>query len=217
MPVPGALVGGGTELVTADAEGRYILPVVPVGRRTIEAVDPENGTRGSRGITILTAGQMSENIDIILEPLGSISGRVFDPMGEFIANQEVLLIVRIRDDFFGVRRTRTDGDGVYGFDRVDVRSQPYPITATRNNEVANATSRLSPLLLDDIVDLNMISPTGRISGRVLDETGLAVATQISVKARVPNSAGILEFKDVGTVISDPDDGFALDGLFPGPF
>ena len=56
-----------------------------------------------------------------------------------------------------------------------------------------------------------------MSGRVIDESGLAVAAQVSLKALVPNAVGLLEFKDVATSISDPDTGFAFDGLFPGPF
>ena len=58
---------------------------------------------------------------------------------------------------------------------------------------------------------------GRVSGRVVDESDLAVAAQVSLQARVPNAVGRLEFKDAATSLSDPDIGFSFDGLFPGPF
>ena len=45
---------------------------------------------------------------------------------------------------------------------------------------------------------------------------LADATALA-NARVPNAAGLLEFKEAQTTISDPDEGFLFERLFPGPF
>src|SRR5439155_9517119 len=106
-------------------------------------------------------------------------------------------------------------NGTYTFDRLDLRE--YPLMAVRGNEVANGTARLSPLTLQDVVDLRLVRPTGRVLGRVTDETGLGVVAEVSLKARVPNAAGVLEFTSAGTTTSKSDGTFRFDGLFPGPF
>jgi hypothetical protein len=219
VPVPGALIAGGTQIVTADPEGQYFIPSVPVGLRTITAADPETGAMGSRRITILTAGQESTGIDIIVEPLGKVTGHVFDASGHPVAGQEVRIIIKVTETFaskvFWVRKTTTTADGTYSFDKLELKD--YTLTAVRGREVANGRARLSQAVFEDIVDLRFIQPIGRVSGRVIDETGLAVAAKVVLKARLPNEAGILEFRDAGTTISDPDIGFTFDGLFPGPF
>ncbi|MGH9350497.1 MAG: carboxypeptidase regulatory-like domain-containing protein, partial [Vicinamibacterales bacterium] len=219
VPVPGALVAGGTEIVTADAEGRYLIPAVPVGVRTIEAAHPASGARGSRQVTILAAGQASSGIDIVLNALARVTGQLVDAAGQPVAGQEVRIVVG--ETFVGegrrffVRRTTTAADGSYEFDRLEPRE--YPIAAVRGDEVANGRARLAPLVLHDIVNLRFVRGTGRVSGRVVDDTGLAVAARVAIRARAPNAAGILEFTDAGTVTSDPDRGFTFTGLFPGPF
>jgi hypothetical protein len=219
VAVPGALISGGTQIVTADANGRYLIPAVPVGIRRIEALNPETGARGSLNITILTAGQSSTGIDILLEPLGTVTGRVFDPNGQPLSGQEVRILIgegmSLAGRVFFVRKTQTAADGTYTFDKLELRE--YPLMAVRGNEVANGTARLSSLVLQAVVDLNLIQATGSVSGMVMDESGLKVAAEVRLKARVPNAAGILEFKDAGTTVSDPDRGFTFEGLFPGPF
>ena len=230
VPVEGALVAGGTGIVTTDAAGQYIIPNVPVGIRTIEAANPATGARGSRVVTLLTAGQAAEGIDITLEPLGTVSGRVFDTAGNPVPGQEVRIIIFETNTEFGgrrffVRNTQTAGEGTYSFDHLDITNarplgfQPgeYLLAAVRGNQVANGHTRLSRLLLQDVVDLRLIAPSGQISGRVIDETGLAVAASVALMARIPNVAGLLEFRDAGSTISDPDRGFVFSGVFPGPF
>ena len=220
IPVPGALVAGGTQIVTADATGQYTIPAVPVGARTIEAAHPVTGARGSREVSILTAGQTSAGVDIVLEPLARITGRVISPEGQPVAGQEVRLIVGEGASPFGgrtflVRRAQTAGDGTYVFDHLEPRE--YPLTAVRGSEVANGRARLSRLVTEDVVDLHLIRPTGRVSGRVVDTTGLAVAARVALRARLPNAAGILELSDTASMTSDPDNGFTFAGIFPGPF
>jgi hypothetical protein len=220
LPVPGALVVGSTQRVTADANGHYVLPAVPVGVRDIQALDPSTGEAGRRSITILSAGQASMGFDIILEPLGVITGRVVDPDGQPLASQRVLLVLsggKVGDNsaFFSVRETRTAADGTYTFDMLWF--QEYPLSAVRGRDVANGTARLTLLQPHAVVDLPMVRPTGRVSGRVVDETGLAVAAEVVLKARGPNAAGLLEHREVATTISDPVQGFRFQNVFPGPF
>jgi hypothetical protein len=220
LPVAGALVAGGTEIVTAAADGRYTIPAVPVGTRVIEAANPRTGARASREVTILTAGQVSTGIDIVLEPLARVTGRVISPEGQPVPGQEVRLIAGETSSPLGgrtflVRKTHTGADGTYFFDQLEPRE--YPLAAVRGNEVANGRARLSSLVTEDVVDLQLIRPTGRVSGRVVDQTNLAVAARVSLKARVPNAAGLLELANAGTTTSDPDRGFTFAALFPGSF
>jgi protocatechuate 3,4-dioxygenase beta subunit len=219
VPVAGALVAGGLQIVTADSGGNYTIPAVPVGQRVIEAVNPQTGSRGSRAVTILTAGQVSQSIDIVLEPLARVTGRVLSPDGQPLAGQEVRIITGegtgIGGRTFFVRRTQTAADGTYSFDQLEPRS--YPLAAVRGTEVANGMAALSPLVLTSVVDLRLARPTGSVSGRVLDGTGLGIVAQVAVTARVPNAAGILEFRDAGTTTSDPDAGYRFNTLFPGPY
>ncbi|BBO87549.1 Ig-like domain-containing protein [Desulfosarcina ovata] len=215
VAVPGAVVSGGTQIVTADAEGHYLIPTVPVGQRTVAAMNPETGAEGSRTVTILAAGQVSTGMDIVVEPLGTVTGRVFDTSGEILPNQEVRIVVAISMGTYWVRKTQTAADGTYRFD--NLTRKEYPLVAVRGSAVANGTARLSSLVSHDVVDLTLIRPTGAVSGIVMDESGLQVAAGVTLKARMPNAAGILEFKNAGTTISDPDQGFVFEGLFPGPF
>ena len=218
--VPGALVAGGTRVVTADDQGRYSIPAVPVGQRRINAASPATGARGSTQVTVLTAGQHSNGIDIVLEPLGTVTGRVFNPGGQPVTGQEVRILIDTAPTLAGgrvffVRKTNTDSIGDYRFDQLELKD--YPVMAVRGREVANGTARLSPLIAEESVDLHLVRPTGRISGRVSDETGFGVAAQVVVRALGPNNAGVLEFRDVATTTSDPDKGFSFGGLFPGAY
>jgi hypothetical protein len=101
VPVPGALIAGGTQVVTADDQGYYFIPTVPVGVRRIEAANPATGARGSREVSILTAGQESTGIDIILEPLRTVTGRVFNPDGQPVIGQEVRILISQGSSYSG--------------------------------------------------------------------------------------------------------------------
>jgi len=216
VPVPGALVAGGLQLVTADESGRYFVPTVPVGVGTITALDPLTSERGSTAVTISSAGQASMGIDVVTEPLGTVSGQVFDPDGQPVsAGLDVILVVTSGGDLLFIRRAQTEAGGFYAFDRLELKD--YPLTVMVGGAVANGLARLSKSVRDDVVDLRLVRPTGEITGHVIDETGLAVAAKVEISARVPNSIGQLKFRKKATIISDPDEGFWFGGLFLGPF
>ena len=216
VPVPGALVAGGIQLTTADGNGDYLIPTVPVGVSTITAADPVTNERGSTQVTLLSAGQASVGIDVVTEPLGTVSGTVYDPDGlPVAAGLDVIIVVAQGGDLISIRRTQTQAGGSYLFDRLDLKD--YPLTVVSGSAVANGKARLSKSVRDDVVDLRLVRPTGSITGRVLDETGLAIAAKVEIKARIPNSIGQLSFEKKATTISDPDDGFAIEGVFLGPY
>ncbi len=220
-PVPGALVAGGTEIVTADENGDYFIPIVPVGIRTIEAADPETGNKGATQVSILVNGQASAGIDIVLEPRGRVTGRVLDPSGAVVPGQEVRLLVGTSFDFgeiiYLVRRTNTAADGTYAFDQLDLKS--FPLMAVRGREVANGRVHLSSTRREQILDLQLVAPNGSVEGTVVQggDQPFPIAAEVSLSARVPNAAGLLEFRSAGTIVNDPDRGFRFEDLFPGRF
>ncbi len=215
VPVPGALVAGGMQLVTADSEGKYFIPEVPVGIRTISASDKETGEQGSAQVTILAAGQESRGIDIVIQPLGKVTGVVIDSNGQPVAGQEVKIIIAASGNAYWVRKTTTGADGSYSFDRLEMKE--YPLTAVRGTAVANGTAHISHSTPTDIVDLRLIMPIGKVTGKVIDETGLEVAARVILTAMVPNAAGIFEFRQAGSTVNDPGKGFSISGIYPGPF
>jgi len=84
-PAPNAKVGGGDRVVRSDANGRFELPGVPLGVRTIVAgVD---GPDAKDGVTRLGSLQLSvvplgnDEITLRLNALGRIRGVVYDSSG----------------------------------------------------------------------------------------------------------------------------------------
>ena len=118
-------------------------------------------------------------------------------------------------EYYQVRDTDTNSDGVFLFDRLDLKD--YPLTVVRGGDVANGIARLSPTIRTAVVDLQLVRPTGRVSGEVIDDTGLQVAAKVGLKALVPDVVGLLKYTDAGEVTNDPDRGFRFENLFPGPY
>ena len=183
------------------------------------ATEPSTGDSGTREVTLVQAGQQVNGVDIVVEPLGVITGRVLDPDGQPIGGQTVTLILGggafLEGKLYTVRKARTADDGSYVFARVGFGE--YPVTAVRGKEAANGRAFLSRLATHAVVDLRLVRPTGRTSGRVLDESGLPVAAEVTLTARAPDVGGILGFNEVGTIISDPDRGFTFTGVFAGAY
>jgi len=102
QPVAGALVAGGEGIVRTDANGTFILPGVPTGRRTIntgvertiELGDPKSNPAfdfprfGSLTLDVLPAGN---NLAVIrLAASGRIDGRVLDAAGNPVPNAQIM-------------------------------------------------------------------------------------------------------------------------------
>ena len=148
-------MSGGLQLVTAGADGGYVILAVPVGLAKIEALDPSSGQRGDTQVTILSAGQASTGIDVVLAPLGSVTGRVLDGDGAAVPFAGVILVVAKSADSFTIQRGRADGTGFYKFDQLQIKE--YPLSARRGRAVGNATAHLTRELPDDIVDVTSSS------------------------------------------------------------
>ena len=215
VPVPHAMVAGGLRLVTADADGRFVASDVPVGVNEMRALDPQTGAMGSARVTILSAGQASVGIDIVVEPLGTVEGQVLNADGTPAASAEVRLILQ-GDSSVGwtTMKANTASNGTYRFERV--AAGDYPITA-KGNGVAEGRALLPAGVSSVAVNLRLVRPTARVSGWVVDESGMRVAAKVALRGMAPNPVNQLEFTDVATAVSDPDRGFAFERFYVGPY
>ena len=107
-PKAGALVAGGLELVTTDANGFFHVDNIPAGHRTLDAGDPVTRRRGSAMVDVLPGQTVP--IVIKLEARATIAGRVFDAAGNPVGN----VSVRIPQDD-GYIFVFADANGFYKF------------------------------------------------------------------------------------------------------
>ncbi len=75
------LVSGGLQAyATTDAAGRFEVRAVPVGRFTVEAVDPRTGRLGRAGGEVRFEGQVVD-VTVVEHPRGTVEGFVFNADG----------------------------------------------------------------------------------------------------------------------------------------
>jgi hypothetical protein len=110
--VEGALVAGGLDLVTTDADGFFRIENVPGGDRTLEAGDPINKRIGEVRVSVIP-GQVV-NATIQLEGRATVAGRVSDEFGEPEAGVSVRIPVK-RGDIDGYIYVITDREGNFEF------------------------------------------------------------------------------------------------------
>lgn len=121
-PVAGAQVGGGSTLQVTGATGEFQLTDVPLGRRTISALDPVTQSAGSAAVSLTVPGEIA-TVQVVLEARGTIAGRVFDAGGLPVEGLKVFLL--------GGRNlvAVTDASGGYRFENVPVGL--YQVSAFR--------------------------------------------------------------------------------------
>ena len=92
-PVSGAYVTGRLSYAITDNSGRYQLKNVPVGKNTINAVDPMTGRRGDATIDLFHSDDTAY-ADIYLSPVAALAGVVYNKDGITpIAGAEVRIII----------------------------------------------------------------------------------------------------------------------------
>ncbi|HRJ40425.1 MAG TPA: carboxypeptidase regulatory-like domain-containing protein, partial [Caldilineaceae bacterium] len=107
QPVEGATIGGGLKFVTTDAAGRFTLPDMPLGRRSIQALVTE-GELLAKGTVYLTRPDEVAVVTLRLPVVGRIAGRVVQADGVTpVANLE---IIAVGPRLLG---SRTDANGFY--------------------------------------------------------------------------------------------------------
>ncbi len=129
VPMANALVAGGINLVTSDADGRFLIPDVPTGQRSfMAAVTPERNPlvkfqrTGSASLLVLPG--IVNVLDIVLAPAGAIQGTVRDEEGRPVPNVRVARPVDDPSGFFWVV---SDANGFYRFENIE--PGPHVISA----------------------------------------------------------------------------------------
>ena len=124
-PVAGAIVGGGIALVSTSATGDFTLTDVPIGQRTVTALDQARQLTGSASVTLSVPGETART-QVILEARGAIAGRVFEA-------DAITPVSSLKVFVLGARNlsTVTDANGGYRFDNIPVG--PYTVSAFRSD------------------------------------------------------------------------------------
>lgn len=164
-PVANVVVGGGATLVRTNTQGRFELGVVPLGTRTITALDEARQLTGSASVTLAVPGEHAQ-VQVFLEPRGTIAGRVFLSDGTTpVAGLKVFLL--------GPRNLSalTDASGGYRFTSVPAGS--YQVSAfhpdfSDGNIVATRINFLGEVRTTNVV----FRGKGRVIGTVLADDGV---------------------------------------------
>jgi len=179
-PVGGAQVAGGTTLTNAGADGRFEIRGLPRGTVTVYAQG--NGSLALGTVTVTTTGPDDlQEVVVVLEPVGSISGTVFEADGETpIAAQKVQLWVEDK----GVRaETFTDPDGRFHFRHQSLGE--YNLRAIRRSDSDGGMAFTEIRFAGDERDADLVfRGQGEISGRVIQSNGIPVVADVLVTRKV---------------------------------
>ena len=162
--VPNAVVGGGVALVRTDAGGAFELDDVPIGQRTISALDETTGTTASATANLLSAGETA-NVRIVLPGQGSIAGRVFEADGRTpMSNIKVFLLGG--NNSVAV----TDANGGYRFDGLALGA--YKVSAFRDDFSDGNVADTKIVFQGEVHVTNIVARgKGRVTGIVLAADG----------------------------------------------
>ncbi len=124
LPIPDVTVSAGQKNSVTDANGHYLLNEVPPGSVRIYIVPDFRADRpGVTRNVVLGPGQDLTSVDLLIRPLGEISGKVVDQNHEPVPGVTVSLVARqywlgaLRYNFVGL--ATTDDQGNYVLQRVE--------------------------------------------------------------------------------------------------
>ena len=121
-PVTDARVGGGLTLTAVDAQGRFTLVDVPVGRREIVAVSDAMQSTGSAFVDLVREGE-EVNVTIVMESIGGVAGIVSRHDGRPAAGITVYALQECYDAQGNAQicvagQAVTDATGAYRIDKL---------------------------------------------------------------------------------------------------
>jgi hypothetical protein len=225
--VPGARIGGGRSLTTADPDGHFTLKDVPLGRREIVAVSDALGTT-SKAIVDLTRAGETVPVRIVLEPVGKVAGTLFRADGATVVPGVSVYLYKlpIQNGMIDVvGQALSDESGHYQIPAVPAGA--YKLTAFTadfsDGNVADVTVKFNGQIVK--ADLTFRGGNGgKVTGVVVDASNTPVKGQVSLSGDQPIIAGgrvvigfeyIQNFQIVDTNFSTG--AFSMAGLWPGTF
>ncbi|MCU0256338.1 MAG: Ig-like domain-containing protein, partial [Vicinamibacterales bacterium] len=183
-PVPGARVDVGLERVTADENGNYVVPFLPLRAHTIVATDLataqsfdflQSAVGAVTGRTTVDLSQAAHRStvtrDVVLLPVGSIVATVLDGTGQPAANATVT--VTTTNTSQGATQTqrreaRTDALGLAILDQVIAGS--YSARALKSSLLSNTVT--GTLAGGTIAEIELtLAPTATIAGTLTGPDG----------------------------------------------
>lgn len=223
-PVAGASVGGGLSLTTTDAQGRFVLTDVPVGRREIVAASQEVGSLASATVDLLYGGHEVQ-VTIVLDVMGSVSGVVTRPNGAVAPGIQVYVFKREGQDVRVAGSAVTNEQGGYRIDKVPAGAfEVSAFTADfSDGNIVPAVVKFHKQVVR--ADIQFRGGGGRVTGRVFADDGATpLRARVSVSGeQVMVAGGVLgvefrrveNFRIVDTNLTTGK--YAMAGLFVGPF
>ena len=155
---------------TTNASGAFMFDGVPVGNFTLEATVPGLLLIGSATGAIDRDGQEITDIEITLEPSGTVTGDVFRPDGATTVPGAALTLRLSK----GVLRGETNASGRYVLDFVPAGA--LSLTAEEQNG-ADAGIATGTLAEGGTLELDVtFNGTGTVSGTALDSSGALLAS-----------------------------------------
>jgi hypothetical protein len=192
LPVEGAVVGGGPELVKTGPDGRFQLDGVPLGNRLIKAVDPLGLVSASESVSLTQPGE-TVSVQIVLPGTGLIGGRVFEADGVTpVPGLRVFLLhpvdggLTLQKRFIQV----TNELGQFRFDQVPIGL--YFISAFRANLSDGNVQPTRIVFNGEVRQTNVVfRGKGNVTGVVLDDDGQTpVAATVSFNEFQVKTTGI---------------------------
>lgn len=165
VPVANAQVGGGLSLVRTDATGQFTLTDVPIGQRTLTALDEARQLTATASVNLSGPGEIV-TVQLVLEARSSLAGRVFEADG-------ITPVPSLRVFVLGARNlsATTDAAGAFRFDGLPLGT--YQISAFRPDFSDGNVAAAKLVFKDEVRVVNVaFRGKGRVTGTVLAADGV---------------------------------------------
>ena len=160
--------GGVNAFTTTDAAGRFELSAIPVGRFTVEALDPNSGRLGRTGDEILFEGH-TVDVTILQLPRGAVTGLVLQADGTTVVPGATVTIKSsgvIHTDL----QASTRPDGSFRFDGIPAGDFTLSAREPLGGFQGNASGRLT--FESEVVDRTItLAPFGSLRVTLRDVGG----------------------------------------------
>ena len=164
-PVAGVQVGGGLSLATTDANGQFTLGDIPVGQRTLTALDQANQLTASGSVNLAGPGEVI-TVQLNLEARATLAGRVFEANG-------TTPVTSLRVFLLGPRNLSavTDAAGAFRFDKIPLGT--YKVSAFRPDFSDGNIAEAKLVFKDEVRAVNVVfRGKGRVTGTVFAADGV---------------------------------------------